>query len=102
MVTMTVVYPYSAERAFDEGYYLATHIPLARKIWREALTDVTVHYALAGLAEAPPYAAIVHLEFASMAAFQGAMAHPRAGELQADVANFSGIAPHVQLSRRAA
>ncbi len=102
MVTMTVVYPYSAEHKFDEDYYLNTHIALAKEVWGDAITDVTVHYALAGLAGDPPFAALAHLEFASMEAFQQAMAHPRAAEVQADVPNFAKVAPSVQLSRKAA
>lgn len=102
MVTMTVVYPYAADKPFDEGYYLDKHIALAREVWGDAITDVSVHYALAGLAGDPPFAAVANLEFASMEAFQQAMAHPRAAEVQADVPNFSGVTPSVQLSRKAA
>lgn len=102
MVTLTVAYPYDAAKPFDERYYLDRHIPLAKEVWGDAVTGVSVHYALAGLAGDPPFAAMAQLEFASMEAFQQAMAHPRSAEVQADVANFSGVVPHTQISRRAA
>lgn len=102
MVTLTVVYPYDAAKPFDENYYLETHIPLAREVWGDAVTGVSVHYALAGLAGDPPFSAIAQLEFASMEAFQQAMANPRSAEVQADVPNFSGVIPHTQISRPAA
>lgn len=102
MVTLTVVYPYDASARFDDAYYIATHIPLAREVWGDAITDVTIHFALAGLAGDPPFSAIAHIEFASMEAFQQAMAQPRAAEVGADLANFSGVTPKTQLSRKAA
>lgn len=101
MVTLTVVYPYDADQPFDQDYYTATHIALVHEIWGEAVTGVSVHYALAGLAGDPPFAAMAQIAFASMEAFQQAMAHPRAGELQADVANFSSVVPLTQISRKA-
>ncbi|WP_375250737.1 EthD family reductase [Sphingomonas sp.] len=99
MVTLTVIYPYDADKPFDEAYYSATHVPLCREVWGDAVTGVTVHHALAGLAGDPPFATIAQIEFASMEAFQQAMAHPRSAEVQADVPRFSGVTPMMQLSR---
>jgi uncharacterized protein (TIGR02118 family) len=101
MVTMTVVYPYDADKPFDEAYYADKHLGLIREVWGDAVTGVTVHHALAGLAGDPPYSTVAQVDFASMEAFQQAMAHPRAAEVQADVANFSGVTPAIQLSRKA-
>lgn len=100
MVTMTVVYPYAADKPFDEAYFSATHVPLLKEVWGDAVTDVTVHHALAGLSGDPDFATIVQVDFASMEAFQQAMAQPRSAEVQADVANYSGVTPSVQLSRK--
>lgn len=101
MVTMTVVYPYSADTPFDEAYYAGVHVPLIHDVWGDAVTGVSVHHAIAGLSGDPAFATIAQIEFASMAAFQAAMAQPRAGELQADLPNFSAVTPTVQLSRKA-
>ena len=100
MVTLTVVYPHEADTAFDADYYLARHIPLIHEIFGEAVTGVSVHTALAGLGGDPAQAAVVMIDFASMEAFQQAMASPRAGELSADVPNFTRTAPTTQLSRK--
>ncbi|NJR78116.1 EthD family reductase [Sphingomonas corticis] len=102
MVTMTVVYPYDADKPFDEGYFASTHVPLIREVWGDAVTGVTVHHALAGLSGDPAFATIAQVEFASMEAFQQSMAHPRAAEVQADVSNYAGVIPSIQLSRKVA
>jgi uncharacterized protein (TIGR02118 family) len=101
MVTMTVVYPFSAEHRFDEAYFASTHVPLLRDVWADAVTGVTVHHALAALSGDPAFATIVQVDFASMEAFQAAMAHPRSAEVHGDVPNYSGVTPLVQLSRKA-
>ena len=101
MVTMTVVYPYDADKPFDEAYYADHHMSLVKEIWGDAVTGTTVHHALAGLSGDPAYSAITQIEFASMEAFQQAMAHPRSGEVNADIPNFTGVTPLLQLSRRA-
>ena len=100
MVTMTVVYPYSAEHPFDEAYFANTHVPLLKQVWGDAVTGVTVHHALAGLSGEPAFATIAQVEFASMEAFQQAMASPRSAEVQGDVPNYAGVTPSVQLSRK--
>jgi uncharacterized protein (TIGR02118 family) len=102
MVTMTVVYPFSAEKPFDEDYFASTHVPLLKEVWGDAVTSVTVHHALAGLAGDPAFATIAQVEFASMEAFQQAMAQPRSAEVQADVPNYASVTPSVQLSRKVA
>lgn len=100
MVTMTVLYPYDAAKPFDETYFTATHVPLLKEVWGDAVTGVTVHHALAGLTGDPAFATIAQVDFASMEAFQQAMAHPRSAEVQGDVVNYSGVVPQVQLSRK--
>lgn len=100
MVTMTVVYPYSAETPFNEEYFANTHLPLCKEVWGDAVTGMTTHHALAGLSGEPAFATIVQIDFASMEAFQQAMAQPRSAEVQADVPNYAGVVPSVQLSRK--
>ena len=47
----------------------------------------------------PPFALIGHFHFASAEALGTAMANPRRGELQADIANFTDITPVVVIGR---
>lgn len=100
MVTLTVIYPFDAERPFDEAYYAATHIPLIREVWGEWIAEIHVHHALAPLGDAPAFSTMTQIEFGSMEAFQAAMAAPRSAEVRADVSKFSDVTPLRQLSRR--
>jgi uncharacterized protein (TIGR02118 family) len=102
MVTMTVVYPYAADKPFDEAYFANTHVPLLKEVWGDAVTGVTVHHALIGLDGDPAFATIAQVEFTSMEAFQQAMAQPRSAEVQGDVPNYAGVLPTIQLSRKVA
>ncbi|WP_238560123.1 EthD family reductase [Sphingomonas sp. Mn802worker] len=98
---MTVVYPYDADKPFDEAYYADHHMPLVKEIWGEAVTGTTVYHALAGLSGDLAFSTIAQVEFVSMEAFQKAMANPRSAEVNADIPNFCGVTPTFQLSRRA-
>lgn len=100
MVTLTVAYPYDADKPFDEAYFSATHVPLLKEVWGDAVKDVTVHHAIAGTGGDPAFSTIAQVEFTSMEAFQQAMANPRSGEVQADVPNYAGVVPQTQISRR--
>ena len=33
MLTVAVMYPTAAEATFDHDYYMATHMPLVRRLW---------------------------------------------------------------------
>jgi uncharacterized protein (TIGR02118 family) len=101
MVTMTVMYPYDADKPFDEAYFANTHVPLLKEVWGSAVKDVTVHHALAGLGGDPAFSTIVQVEFTSMEDFQKAMGQPRTPEVQGDVPNYAGVVPLTQLSRAA-
>lgn len=101
MVTLTVMYPYAADKPFDADYYGNKHIPLAQEVWGDAVKDVQVYNALAGMGADPAFSTIAMIEFTSMEAFQQAMAHPRGPEVQADVANFTAVTPQIQISQKA-
>ena len=79
---LTVVYPHEANTPFDADYYLARHIPLVHEIFGEAVTGVSVHTALAGLGGDPAQAAVVLIDFASMEAFQQALASATRGRAE--------------------
>ena len=99
MMTMSVIYPYEEGARFDFAYYVQTHLPLARRIWGDALVGSE---ALKGLAGAdggnPAYTAIVLLRFASAEACQAALTDPGNAELAADIARFTTLTPSVQLN----
>lgn len=91
MATLTVVYPKHEGAKFDSAYYTATHMPLAAEVW-------TPHGYLGGevlypVDETQAYAAITLLRFADQAAIDASMGAERTGEVVADMANFTDIAP---------
>lgn len=100
MVTVTVTYPRQEGATFDYDYYVKTHLPLVSEIWGgQGLVRVG---ALRGVAAAgggdPPYLAMALIEFESMEALQEAMADEAAARLGADLANFSSVAPVIQVN----
>ena len=100
MVVLSVLYPASDGARFDRTYYDATHIPLVREASQATgLTDVRVLHGLsAGGGGAALYVAMAHLEFASPEALQASLGGARAGEVMADIANFTDIQPITQVS----
>ena len=100
MVVFSVLYPASDGAKFDRAYYDATHIPLVKAAFSgTGLTGVRVLHALsAGGGGTAPYVAMAHLEFASPEALQASLGGPRAGEVMADIANFTDIQPITQVS----
>jgi uncharacterized protein (TIGR02118 family) len=102
MVVFSVLYPAKADAKFDHDYYAATHIPLVKECFTATgLTGVTVHRGLAAGdgSGGAAFVAMAHLEFESPEALQASLTGPRAGEVFADVAKFTDIAPVTQVSQ---
>jgi len=100
VATVTVLYPDQADHAFDFDYYARTHLPLLFARWgSDGLVSVE---ALRGVAAAdggaPPFVATAILRFTSPEALKAAMTGPHAGEIMADVANFTAIQPILQIN----
>jgi len=89
---LSVIYPNHDGARFDADYYRAAHAPLAMEILRPDSATLVEGVPMPG-APAAPYALIAHFHFASPEAMQAALASPRLGELQADIANFTDIRP---------
>ena len=91
MATLTVLYPAQDGATFDRAYYSATHMALVAEAWGDyGYQSGEVLYP-AG--EGQTYVSITILRFADQASIDAAMGSPRTGEVQADVANFTTIAP---------
>ena len=91
MIRVPVSYPSSDTSTFDHDYYLATHIPLMAAAWKPLTTSVDK--GLNG-----PNAAAVHCTFETMDDVNAAMGDPGTGAVIADVANYTNIAPVIQVS----
>jgi uncharacterized protein (TIGR02118 family) len=100
MVVFSVLYPAQADGRFDQAYYDATHLPLVEAAFAgTGLKSLDVHRGLsAGDGGAAPFVLMAHLTFESPEALQASLTGPRAGEVFADIANFTNIAPVTQVS----
>jgi uncharacterized protein (TIGR02118 family) len=91
MIRVTVSYPSGEGTTFDHDYYATTHVPLAASAWNPVKTEIDT--GING-----PNVAAVHFYFDSLGDFQAAMGSPKTGEVMADVANYTNIAPVLQVS----
>ena len=90
MIRVTVSYPSGEGSTFDHDYYKNTHVPLACSTWN---VGAEIDKGVNG-----PYVAAVHFFFDSMDQMQAAMAGEGTGAIMADVANYTNIAPVMQVS----
>ena len=99
MIKVTVLYPDTAGTKFDHSYYANTHIPLVQKLLGSDLKGSGIEKGISGGAPgAPaPYHCIGSLLFNSVEDFQSAFG-PKAGEIMADIPNFTDIQPVIQIS----
>lgn len=91
MIRFSVFYPSTEGATFDHDYYRTKHVPLAVKTW--GLDRAEIDKGVDG-----PYVAAVHFKFDSPEALAAAMGAAGTGEVLADVANYTSIAPVVQTS----
>jgi uncharacterized protein (TIGR02118 family) len=94
MIRLSVFYPVTDGASFDHDYYRDVHVPLAVQAW--GLDGAEIDKGIDG-----PYVAGVHFKFASLEALGEAMGAPGTGDVLADVANFTTIAPVMQTSETA-
>ncbi len=91
MIRLSVFYPSAEGSTFDHDYYREKHVPLAMRAW--GLNAAQIDKGVDG-----PYVAAVHFEFDSVDALGAAMGAEATGEVLADVANYTNIAPVLQTS----
>ena len=99
MIKVSVMYPHTPGARFDHDYYRDKHMPLVKARLGDACKTYTIDKGLAGGAPgAPPaYVGMCHIFSDSVEAFQAAMA-PHAREIMGDIANYTDIAPVMQVS----
>ena len=91
MIKLNVTYPSGEGTTFDHDYYSGTHIPLCNSTFSPAKTEVDK--GIDG-----PSVAGVTFYFDSMEKMQEAFANPKMADVMADVANYTNIAPVMQVS----
>lgn len=99
MIRLSVVYPNAQGKRFDFGYYADKHVALAKKLLAPyGLVRIEIDKAISGPMGAPaPFACTGHLYFNAIADLQAAM-QAHAGDLLADIPNYTDIQPNIQIS----
>ena len=99
MIKVSVFYPQKDGARFDMNYYVISHMPMVRQKLGAACKGVAAEQGLAGGAPGTPpaYAAIGHLLFDSVEAFQTAFG-PHAATIMADIPNYTNVEPVIQIS----
>ncbi len=95
MISILVLYANSPGSKFDMDYYVSRHLPLVRRLLEpmgmRSLTYVTER-ALDDAGGAQAYRLIAELRFDDMATTKSALA-AHGPETQADIPNFTDVAP---------
>jgi len=99
MVRLSVMYPATPGSRFDWDYYLGPHLELARRLLgSRGLVRTEIDRGVSGIPPAgPPYHAIGHLFFRTMAELEAAL-EATASEFIADERNYSSAPSVVQIS----
>ena len=95
MISLTVLYPKTADSRFDMDYYLHSHTTLVRKrLTPIGLVSIDLEADLAGGVpdSLPAYAMIGRLNFASLDELQNALS-AHGPELLGDIQNFTNVQP---------
>jgi uncharacterized protein (TIGR02118 family) len=99
MIKVSVFYPRVEGKKFDMEYYCNRHIPMVRAKLGDACKAINVESGLSGAEPGSPplYAAIGHLCFESVPAFEAAFG-PHAQTIMADIPNYTELSPTIQIS----
>ena len=99
MIKVSVMYPNKPGARFDHDYYRDKHMPLLKARMGDACKYYTVDKGLAGGAPGAPatYVGMCHIFADSVDSFQKSFG-PHAKEIMADIANYTDIAPVMQIS----
>ncbi len=98
MIKVSVLYPNAPGSHFDLNYYCGSHMPMVRDRLGPACKGIAVDAGIAGDGGGAPYAAVCHLFFDGVEAFQAAFG-PHEAEIMADIPNYTNVQPVVQISQ---
>ena len=99
MIKVSVMYPNTAGARFDHAYYRDKHMPLVKARMGDSCLYYTVDKGFAGGAPgtSAPYVGMCHIFCDSVERFQASFG-PHADEIMADIANYTDLAPVIQIS----
>lgn len=99
MIKVNVMYPYAEGARFDHTYYRDVHMPMVKAWLGSACAYYTVERGVSSRAAGspPPFVAMCAFICPSFEAYEAAIG-PHRPEVAADIANYTDIAPIVQVS----
>ena len=99
MIKVSVLYPNGEGKTFDMEYYIEKHMPMVQEKIGAACKKADVDQGLSGAepGSQATYIAMSHLYFDSVETFQNSFG-PHAGEIMADIPNFTNTQPVIQIS----
>ncbi len=99
MIKVSVMYPNTPGARFDHTYYRDKHMPLLQARMGDKCLRYAIDKGLAGGAPGAPatYVGMCHIYCNSVEDFQAAFG-PHAKEIMADIANYTDLAPVMQIS----
>jgi len=99
MIKVSVMYPNTPGARFDHAYYRDKHMPMIKAKMGDRCRLYTIDKGLAGGTPNAPamYVGMCHIYCESVEDFQAGFG-PHAQEIRADLANYTDIAPIVQIS----
>ena len=99
MIKVTVMYPYAEGARFDHAYYRDRHMPMMKSRLGSACAYYTIEKGLYGREEGtgPSFTATCAFTCDSVEGYRAASLKHRA-EILGDIANYTDIAPVVQIS----
>jgi uncharacterized protein (TIGR02118 family) len=99
VIRVSVLYPNSEGKRFDEDYYVNKHLTMVADKLGPAMVRYEIDKGVGGAmpGSPAPFVAAVHMFFDSLQSFQGAFA-PHAGPIMSDVPNYTDIQPTIQIS----
>lgn len=99
MIKVSVMYPNTPGAKFDHAYYRDKHMPMVKSLMGDSCRYYTVDKGLAGGAPGTPatYIGMCHIFCDSVESFQAGFG-PVAGQIMADIPNYTNTSPVVQIS----
>ena len=99
MIKVSVMYPNMPGARFDHAYYRDKHMPLVKARMGDSCKFYTVDKGLAGggPGDPPTYIGMCHIFCDTVQSFQEGFG-PHQKEIMGDIANYTDIAPVVQIS----
>jgi uncharacterized protein (TIGR02118 family) len=99
MIKVSVMYPNTPGARFNHEYYRDKHMPLLKARMGASCKSYTIDKGLAGGTPGAPatYVGMCHIFCDSVESFQAGFG-PHAKEILADIANYTDLAPVMQIS----